>query len=86
VKLSNKTILGNLTNVLARFQGKDLEATCAVYEPPLRAELFSSDQMEQHGKTLAGQHRLQPGHAPDRLLARLAENEAVLNGCSTTSI
>ena len=23
-------------------------------EPPLRSELFSADQMEQHGKTLAG--------------------------------
>jgi cyclic beta-1,2-glucan synthetase len=78
LKLSNKTILGNLTKLLARFQGKDLEATCAVYEPPLRSELFSSDQMEQHGKTLAGLHTLSPGHAPDRLLARLAENEAIL--------
>ena len=80
MKLSNKTILGNLPNVLARFQGKDLEAKCAVYEPPLRSELFSSDQMEQHGKTLAGLHTLSPGHAPDRLLARLAENEAILTG------
>ncbi|HEY6009819.1 MAG TPA: cyclic beta 1-2 glucan synthetase, partial [Nitrospirota bacterium] len=65
---------------MARFQGKDREAQCAVYEPPLRAELFSSDQMKQHGKNLAGLHTLRPGHAPDRLLARLAENEAVLNG------
>ena len=80
MKLSNKTILGNLPDVLARFQGKDLEAKCAVYEPPLRSELFSSDQMEQHGKTLAGLHTLSPGHAPDRLLARLAENEAILTG------
>ncbi len=80
MKLNNKTILGNLPNVLARFQGKDLEAKCAVYEPPLRSELFSSDQMEQHGKTLAGLHTLSPGHAPDRLLARLAENEATLTG------
>ena len=80
MKLSSKSILGNLPNVLARFQGKDLEAKCAVYEPPLRSELFSSDQMKQHGKTLAGLHTLRPGHAPDRLLARLAENEAILTG------
>jgi cellobiose phosphorylase len=71
-------ILGSLPRVLARLQGKDLEATCAVYEPPLRSELFSSDQMEQHGKTLARLHTLSPGHAPDRLLARLSENEAIL--------
>ena len=80
MKLRNKTILEDLPRVLARFQGKDLEAKCAVYEPPLRSELFSSDQMVQHGKTLAGSHTLFPGHAPDRLLARLAENEAILTG------
>jgi cellobiose phosphorylase len=74
------TILGKLPTVLARFQGKDLKAKCAVYEPPLRSELFSSDQMEQHGKTLADLHSVSPGHAPDRLLARLDENEAILSG------
>ena len=47
-------------------------------EPPLRAELFSSDQMEQHGLRLASAHRLTPGRVPDRLLARLAANEGVL--------
>ncbi len=36
--------------------------------------------MEQHGKTLAGLHRLSPGYAPDQLLARLAENEGILRG------
>ena len=46
--------------------------------PPLRAELFGADQMEQHGKTLAAAHRLSAQRAPDRLLARLAENENVL--------
>ena len=47
-------------------------------EPPLRSELLTADQMEQHGKTLAGTHRVSPGRAPDRLLARLAENESIL--------
>ena len=46
--------------------------------PPLRAELFSADQMELHGKTLAGSHRLSSQRAPDQLLARLADNEDVL--------
>ncbi|MGH8754474.1 MAG: cyclic beta 1-2 glucan synthetase, partial [Burkholderiales bacterium] len=49
-------------------------------EPPLRSELLSADQMEQHGKTLAGTHKLSPGRAPDQLLIRLAENEGVLIG------
>jgi cyclic beta-1,2-glucan synthetase len=47
-------------------------------EVPLRAELFSADQMEQHGKTLAGIHQLTGEQGPDRLLPRLAENEAEL--------
>ena len=47
-------------------------------EPPLRAELFSREQMKIHGKALADSHKLSSGRAPDRLLKRLAENEAVL--------
>ena len=42
--------------------------------------MFSADQMEQHGKTLAGSHKLSPGRPRDRLLTRLAENEGVLLG------
>ncbi len=47
-------------------------------EPPLRSELFSSDQMKHHGKVLAGSHKLSPGRASHRLLTRLAENESFL--------
>ena len=36
--------------------------------------------MRQHGKTLAGSHKVSPGGAPERLLARLAENQSVLLG------
>ncbi|MFA5083093.1 MAG: hypothetical protein WC474_11150, partial [Hydrogenophilaceae bacterium] len=44
----------------------------------MRAELFSSDQMEQHGVLLTSSHRLAPGRVPDQLLTRLAANERVL--------
>ena len=47
-------------------------------ELPLRAELFSLDQLERHAKAIAASHRLADGHAPDRLLPRLDENERVL--------
>ncbi len=47
-------------------------------EAPLRAELFSADQMEEHGETLARFHRVQTGRARNGLLVRLDENEAVL--------
>jgi cyclic beta-1,2-glucan synthetase len=47
-------------------------------EQPLRSELYSADQMKQHGKTLAGLHKPAFDRTPDRLLPRLAENERVL--------
>jgi cellobiose phosphorylase len=46
--------------------------------PPLRAELFSAVQMEQHGQHLAASHPLTPAWAPDQLLARLTGNESTL--------
>lgn len=48
-------------------------------EQPLRSELFSSDQMELHGRKLASIHRVGTEIKPDQyLLTRLAENEEVL--------
>ncbi len=47
-------------------------------EAPLRAELFSTTQMEQHGVRLASAHHLTPRRVPDLLLARLSANESVL--------
>lgn len=46
--------------------------------PPLRAELFSAEQMAQHGRLLAASHELTRGPGADRLLGRLQENELVL--------
>ena len=48
------------------------------HEPPLRSELFSADQMEQHGRRLAGAHKVSPERPADRLLTRLAANEEIL--------
>jgi len=45
---------------------------------PLRAELFSSEQLQQHAIALAGQHRIDPKRGRNRLLSRLDENEKVL--------
>ncbi|MFH0974873.1 MAG: glucoamylase family protein [Spirochaetota bacterium] len=59
-------------------RGNSLSKKYAGGEPPLRSELFSASQMEQHGKILAGSHALSPGHNPEYLLSRLAENEGVL--------
>jgi len=52
-------------------------------ELPLRSELFSADQMEQHGKSLAAAHKLASRRGADQLLPRLAANETVLiDACS----
>ena len=47
-------------------------------EPPLRAELFSGEQLQRHAAALAGGHHLDPHRGPNRLLLRLADNEEVL--------
>ena len=47
-------------------------------EAPLRSELFTADQMEQHGKSVAAAHELTRKHFADRLLPRLAANERTL--------
>ncbi|HUH30455.1 MAG TPA: hypothetical protein VLZ55_03660, partial [Rhodanobacter sp.] len=47
-------------------------------ETALRSELFSVDQMERHGRTLAAQHRLSEHSSANLLLKRLADNETLL--------
>ena len=47
-------------------------------EQPLRSELFTTDQLEQHAKALAGWHEVNQQVGPDRLLSRLEKNETVL--------
>ncbi len=78
LKVINKNMLKPLLHVPGYFRRKGLAQKCAVCEPPLRSELFSSSQMERHGKTLAGQHTVSPGPVRNRLLTRLDENEGVL--------
>ena len=65
-----------------RLLSKDPTPPRPADDPPLRAELFSAAQMEQHGKHLAASHRLTPTQAPDSLLARLTENERILTEVS----
>ena len=78
MKLGGNSIRDTLRHLAARLRGTHTAHQYPDDEPPLRAELFGADQMEQHGKTLAGSHRLSPQGAPDELLARLAENGRVL--------
>src|SRR5437016_4037708 len=47
-------------------------------EAPLRAELFTAEQLEQQGKRVAAAHELTDRPFADRLLPRLAANEKTL--------
>src|SRR5260370_41034103 len=77
-KAGTKTIAGGLLHLRASLRSNGLAQKYAGDLSPLRSELFSADQMEQHGKALASSHELSPERKPDQLLARLADNEAVL--------
>jgi cyclic beta-1,2-glucan synthetase len=48
-------------------------------ESPLRERLFNTEQMEEHGRRLAQVHRVRGKAKPDRLLARLSDNEEVID-------
>jgi cellobiose phosphorylase len=80
LKVSGKSIPTNLRHLGASLRGGGSAKIYAGDQPPLRSELFSSEQMKQHGKTLAGSHKLGPRGFRDQLLTRLAENERILTG------
>ena len=69
-----------VTNVLRRVKSLFGSDGAQIYsgEQPLRLELFSLEKLEQHAKTLATQHEIDPHHGRDQLLPRLDENEEVL--------
>src|SRR5690606_37680542 len=49
-------------------------------EPPLRAKLSSTDWLQRHAKSLAGQSRIGHRCSADKLLPRLNVNAQVLDG------
>ena len=77
---NRKTGGGPLLRLKARLRTAILARKYATDEPPLRSELLTAEQMELHGKSLAGSHQLNFVRSSDQLLTRLAENEDVLRG------
>ena len=77
MKMSSKIILRYLSQLKAHLPGIDSRKKIAGDEL-LRAELFNTRQMQQHGKTIAGAHKLSLGRTSNQLLARMADNENVL--------
>src|SRR5512145_737885 len=79
MKLRPSLINETLHRLKSHIWENELSHKYADGEPPLRSELFSTEQMEEHGKTLARLHILGPKVNPDQqLLTRLAENESIL--------
>ncbi len=79
MKIGPSIINDSLHLLKSHLWENDLSQKYADGEPPLRSELFSTEQMEQYGKILAGLHILGPKVDPDQqLLSRLAENETIL--------
>jgi cyclic beta-1,2-glucan synthetase len=66
-----------ISNMRGFFQANDSNLNY-LNEEPLREELFSSEQMERFGKTLATRHKLNTNPAKDHLLKRLENNEDTL--------
>ncbi len=80
MKVTSTKINKSLLRITRDLFGHGFPKMYAGGEPPLRSELLSADQMEEHGSILAGSHSLGSPHPYDQpLLKRLAENEAVLN-------
>ena len=80
MKTARNTFVGSLLGLRATFHRNGAGQRCSTDAAPLRSELFSADQMERHGRTLAASHKLAGARGRDQLLARLVENEGVLVG------
>jgi cyclic beta-1,2-glucan synthetase len=78
LKAKIKAGRAKLNQWASHIQTDDAASKYISAEAPLRAELFSADQMDRHGRFLASSHQLASGRRPDQLLARLIENYAVL--------
>ena len=78
MNVNNSSIRAAFLHLAARFLRNSPPPEHAEDEPPLRSELLSADQMEQHGQSLAAAHALSGGRGSDRLLTRLAGNEGIL--------
>ena len=55
-------------------------------KPPLRAELFSVEQLARHAKALAANHQVVTRRGSNRLLARLGQNEDVLRAFNRATL
>lgn len=77
MKVSSKTI-GSWPRLNRFFDRNGEEQKDENDELPMRLEIFSSEQMEQHAKTIASMHKVSSLANTPELLKRLAENKTIL--------
>jgi cyclic beta-1,2-glucan synthetase len=77
MKVTASTVFDILSRLRVYFQGAANPWELG-NEEPFRSELYSSDQLNNHGKTIASSHQLQTTRSSDHLLKRLADNENTL--------
>ena len=71
-------IIGTVPSRLLDWIGAPLRSGVALGQPPLRAELFSGEQLARHGALLAAGHRVVTDRGSNSLLGRLGQNEEIL--------
>lgn len=74
---SVRTLYSNLTNPVTHWRSAPSSNETENFSP-LRSELLSPDQLEQHGAHLAQSHQLAKQPRAEYLLSRLNENERVI--------
>src|SRR6185503_1029694 len=65
-------------NLIEPIFGDNSNEKYAGERSPLRSELFTEEQLENHARGLATRHILISEHPSEQLLKRLAENEKIL--------
>ncbi len=77
MKVPSIHVFDILSRLRESFQGNVSTRQSAV-EEPFRSELFSSNQMDKHGKVVARSHKLLSRKGSDKMLKRLDDNEKTL--------
>ena len=77
MKVTASTVFDILSRLRDYFQGATALRDYGK-EEPFRSELYSSDQMNAHGRTIASGHQLMTTRPTDQLLKRLDDNEQTL--------
>lgn len=83
-KGSQKDLFELLPDAISRFRKNVIDpffswtSNTADESQPLRAEIYTEEQLELHAISLAGKHVLISKHPSEQLLGRLSENERIL--------